>query len=136
MASQNNDRRDFSNFGISDFELLGIVNDLTDDDGWTTTFDVRLQVGEAEVKYSGVGSRLSWMRHYGFLEGEGGQWRLTQDGKLFLRNPDLTQSARRALSDLNPAQRLRLAREISQDAAESGWAVRHAIRREWQRNMR
>ncbi|MCI4361286.1 MAG: hypothetical protein L3J91_06235, partial [Thermoplasmata archaeon] len=129
--------RDASLLGISDSELLGIIDDLADENGWVTILDLRLQLGEnvERVRHSGVGSRVAWMRRYGWLErDEVGAHRLTAMGHAILVNPELSKTVESALERLNPAQRVRLTREIAagaQGAPDELWA---AIRREWQRS--
>ena len=136
---------DASLFGIADTELLAIVDDLADENGWTATIEVRLQLGEdieAVGRRSGIGGRLGWMRRYGWLEREPGptsnaerRWRLTAFGHAVLDDGDLSKSFQNALSKLNPAQRVKLTREISESGANSADEVRNALRREWQRNL-
>lgn len=131
---------DASIWGISDTELLAVVDDLADELGWTTTLAVRLQLGEnpEEVGHrSGIGVRLGWMRRYGWLERspDSGEWRLTPVGHSILDNPSLSRSVETALSKLNPAQRVRLAREIGESGHHSPPEVQAALRRQWQRSM-
>ena len=57
------DKIDLSIMGIvSDSELLGIVDDLSDENGWTSTYHIRVQIGEDPDKVplhyrSGVGPK-------------------------------------------------------------------------------
>src|SRR5215469_10043618 len=119
------DFRDMSNWGISDTELLGIVDDLADENGWTTTYDIRLQLGErvddpglTPGRRSGVGGRLGWMRRYGWVErNDDGAWRLTAMGNVILDHPNLTKAFEKTLENLNPAQRLKVIREIAEYSA-------------------
>jgi hypothetical protein len=131
-----NGRVDLTLLGISDTELLAIVEDVQGPDGWTQTADVRLQLGESlDVKHSGVGSRLAWMRRYGWLEQSHERrdlHRLSSQGEALLANPRLTKAVASALDTLNPAQRLVLTREI----AEGGADIRIALRRQWVRSLR
>lgn len=130
---------DVSIWGISDTELLAIVDDNADENGWTVNSDVRLALGEDTdaVKHSGVGSRLAWMRRYGWLEKrpEDGRQRLTAMGHAILDDPKLSKAIETALSRLNPAQRLALTRNIAEGGKGSPDEVRTALRREWQRNL-
>lgn len=142
-SGRRNGRIDLSLFGMSDPELLARVDDLADENGWTHTLDVRLAIGEhpeeADASHrSGVGPRLSWMKRYGWLEQHADQrsmWRLTAMGHAILDNPDLSKSIEAALSKLNPAQRLRLTREMAQSGATGPDEIRSALRREWQRTL-
>lgn len=135
----NGSRLDLTIWGISDAELLAVVDDLADENGWTTNVDVRLQLGEKvdEVKHSGVGSRLAWMRRYGWLERhpETGQHRLTAMGHALLERPELARSVESALAKLNPAQRLRLTREMAESGSNGPLELRQALRRQWVRSL-
>ena len=131
---------DLTVWGIADTELLGIVDDLADENGWTTNLDVRLQLGEdvEGERRSGVGPRIGWMRRYGWLERDATdkrRYRLTAIGHAILDNPELSRTFEAALEKLNPAQRLRLTREISQAGSNSPDEIKAALRREWQRNL-
>ena len=130
---------DLSIWGISDTELLAIVDDNADENGWTLNADVRLALGEdiEAVKHSGVGSRLAWMRRYGWLERnpDDGRQRLTAMGHAILENPKLSRAVEQALSRLNPAQRVALTRSIAEGGKVAPDEVRSALRREWQRNL-
>ena len=132
---------DLTIWGISDPELLGIVDDLADENGWAPTLSIRLQLGENpdEVGHrSGVGSRLAWMVRYGWLERSvelPREWRLTGMGHAILDNPELSRTVETALAKLNPAQRLRLTREIAENGQHSPDEIRAALRRQWQRSL-
>ena len=141
-SSRNGDRPrglDLSIWGISDTELLAIVDDNADENGWTLNADVRVALGEdvEAVKHSGAGSRLAWMRRYGWLEREPetGRHRLTAMGHAILENPKLSRAVESALEKLNPAQRLALTRNIAEGGTHAPDEVRTALRREWQRNL-
>ena len=140
-ASSNGDEPrglDLSIWGISDTELLAIVDDCADENGWTANVDVRLQMGEDPdaVKHSGVGSRLAWMRRYGWLERhDDGKHRLTAMGHAILDNPKLSRAVGQALVRMNPAQRVALTRELAEAGTAAPEEVRTALRREWQRNL-
>jgi hypothetical protein len=131
---------DLTIWGISDTELLAIVDDLADENGWTFTVSVRVQVGEnvEQVGHrSGVAPRLGWMRRYGWLERspDTGAWRLTAMGHAILDNPDFSTTVERALQRLNPAQRVKLAREIGESAHDAPVEIRAALRRQWTRSL-
>lgn len=157
MSASHNGRtrgpRDMTLYGIADGELLGVVDDLADENGWTTTLAVRAQLGEPldlpEDTRSGVGMRLAWLVRYGWLEkGERERvdtddergwrwsqaWRLTAMGHALLDNPKLTASVERALETLNPAQRLALTRELGEGGATAPLEIRAALRRQWTRS--
>ena len=134
-------RIDVTLWGISDSELLAVVDDLADENGWTHTLDVRLQLGEKPEERagrSGVGPRLSWLKRYGWLEqhpDDRSQWRLTAVGHALLDDPDLSRTVEAALSRLNPAQRLRLTRELGEFGGHAAPEIKTALRRQWQRAL-
>lgn len=156
MSASRNGRVDMTLMGISDTDILGIVDDLADENGWATTYRVRVQLGEdpwipsAGEHRSGVGGRLAWLRRYGWLEkGEreriesddergwrwSQSWRLTAMGQALLDNPDLSRTVEKALDGLNPAQRLRMVRELGEAGFGAAPEIQHALRRQWRRSM-
>lgn len=146
---------------IGDAELLGVVDDLADERGWTSTYAIQIQLGErpeefrkvseGEIPRSGVGPRLSWLVRYGWLERsserirvESGDprgwrwsqsWRLTPMGHLLLDDADLSRAVQNALERLNPAQRLRVTREMAEVGGHSAPEIRNALRRQWVRSL-
>lgn len=148
---RSNGRVNASLFGISDTEILGMVDDMADENGWATTYDVRLQLGEdiESTERSGVGTRLGWLRRFGWLErGDARRyerydgsftttatWRLTAMGNTLLDHPDLSRGIENALAKLNPAQRLVLTRELGEAGFDAAPEIRTALRRQWQRTM-
>lgn len=146
------DSIDLSIMGIvSDVELLAIVDDLADENGWTSTYAIRVQLGEnpddaEQASRSGVGPRLSWLKRYGWLEkgelsakDEAGKryqtFRLTAMGHALVDNPALSRSVENALDKMNPAQRLRLTRELGEGGHEAPDEIRTALRRQWVRSL-
>ena len=144
-------RRDLSLWGdVSDAELLGIIHDVSDENGWASSLSVRLQLGEniedaTETSRSGVGSRCAWLVRYGWLErgervkDEDNRWwatyRLSDMGRALLLNPKLTAQFERTLSGLNAAQRLRLTRELAEAGHGAPMEIRTALRRQWLRSL-
>jgi hypothetical protein len=132
---------DVSIWGISDVELLGVIDDLADENGWTSNYDVRMQLGENiedTGQRSSVPQRVAWMRRYGWLEQDRGttyNHRLTAMGHALLDNPRLAKAVQNALEGLNPAQRLALTKELSEFGAGAPSEIRNAMRREWRRNV-
>ena len=130
---------DASIWGISDTEFLAIVDDLADEDGWTSAIAVRLQLGEnpEDDYHSGIGQRMAWQTRYGWLERHPDErlWRLTVEGHELLDGGGLSATFERSFARLNAAQRVQLTRELSQAGAGAGGPLRDALRREWQRNL-
>jgi hypothetical protein len=147
MPRSDNGRIDLSLFGeFNDYDLLAIVDDLADEDGWARTIDVRIQIGEKLEKgyRSGVGPKLSWFARYGWVErnvltakkpGNERQWRLTAVGHAMLDHPELTTAFKRTFASLNPAQRLALTRELAEAADAGATEFRTALRRQWTRSL-
>jgi hypothetical protein len=157
-ASGRNGRVDMTLLGISDADILGMIDDLGDENGWATTLAVRIQLGEdpwvpAQGEHrSGVGIRLAWLKRYGWLETgerervESGDdergwrwsqsWRLTAMGQALLDNPSLSRTVEKALDGLNPAQRLRMVRELGDAGFSSAPEIRVALKRQFRRSMR
>jgi len=135
------DRRDLSNWGVSDAEVLGIVSDVCEEgDGWASTYDVRLKFGEHPEESghrTGVPSRLAWLRRYGWLERnhDDGRWRLTEFGQAVIRRPTLPKPVADRLDGLNLAQQLALTRRLTESGAAAIPEARTAIRRQWQRSL-
>ena len=126
--------------GISDSELLAIVEDLANEDGWTHTLDVRMQLGEnvEGPGRSGVGPRLSWLKRYGWLkqhQDDRRLWQLSAAGHALLDNPRIGTAVERAMSGFGPAQWLALTRELGQAGFAQPLEVRTALRRQWHRSL-
>jgi hypothetical protein len=136
--------RDVTIWGISDTELLAVVDDLADENGWTDTTDVRLQLGEKpdemrEARHkSGVGPRLAWMVRYGWLERHAdisALWRLSAMGHAILDGGSLSRTFETQLNKLSAAQRVQLTREVAEAGHNAPSEVRAALRRQWQRSL-
>ena len=56
-------------------------------------------------------------------------------GHALLDDPELSRSVENALSKLNPAQRLRLTRELGEFGAHTSTEIKTALRRQWQRAL-
>lgn len=158
MSASRNGRVDMTLLGIADSDLLGMVDDLANENGWTTTMAVRTQLGEDPwtptkgEHRSGVGIRLAWLKRYGWLESgvrekvESGDdergwrwsqsWRLTAMGQALLDNPSLSRTVEKAMDGLNPAQRLRIVREMGEAGYGAAPEIQAALRRQWKRSMR
>jgi len=151
VSSRRNDNQpsniDLSLFGeFNDRDLLGIIDDLADDDGWARTIDIRIQIGERIEKgyRSGVGPKLGWFVRYGWVErniitarrpGNEREWRLTAIGRALLENPKFQAAFERTFKSLNPAQRLMLTKELAEAADAGAQEVRTALRRQWARSL-
>lgn len=139
------------NDDFSDRELLHVVNDLADNDGYTTSQEIAHQLG-IRLETNGhhvtqedhlnhgircVGTRFAWMVRFGFCERDEDRtkWRLTAEGH-DLMNGRLTSGLQKALDKLDPADRVLLMREIATGYVDSSPAAAAMLRREWQRGYR
>jgi len=132
-----NGLHDYTLNGISDLELLAVIDDLADGDGWAANYDIRVQLGEKPERgdRSGIGPRIAWMTRYGWLErDDGGLHRLTAIGHVLLEKPKLSEAFSKYLHALNPAQRLIVTSEIA--SAGGAAEIQKAMQRQWQRSSR
>jgi len=65
-----NGRRRFDLYAFSDEELLALVRDNLDEEGWVTSSDLADAIGvpdDEEQRLAGIGIRLGWMVRYGVI---------------------------------------------------------------------
>jgi hypothetical protein len=138
---------------LSDREVLLVVADVADDDGWAYAYDVAERLGVADAYRRRAGAqRLSWLKRYGAVEREheadehgnlmyvagdphrpryGQRWRLTATGEA-LASGRLRAAQQRAVDDADEAQLLLVARIVAERArASSSSAAAKLIEREW-----
>ena len=135
----------------SDRELLLVVRDLGEADGWVTSQEIaeRLQIESARPKQV-VGSRMSWLQRYGALErehlrdafgnlryrGNGKpvytqRWRLTSRGEQ-LAAGNLTKRDQEVLGRITSDDHLLLVtRYLTQRQRSTDDTARTLMRREW-----
>jgi hypothetical protein len=134
---------------FSDRELLLIVYDVRDPEGWSSARDVaRINLDHPEP-HRPVASRLSWMRRYGavereFMRDEHGnpmrtpngklrftqRWRLTDRG-MALAQGKLSDTDRQALDRFTDDQLLVVTRWLTERQRESDLVAGALVRREW-----
>lgn len=137
---------------LSDREVLLIVMDVADADGWAWAYDVGGQIGLVEEhRRRGAAQRLSWMVRYGAVEREhladehgnlryinddtgrpkyGQRWRLTELGEEIAMG-QLRAPQQRALDGLaDDAQLLLAVRHVATHARHSRSAAK-LLEREW-----
>lgn len=137
---------DVRNDTITDREILYILTDVSDDEGYATTEEVAEQIGlntsKAKNPNSNVGVRLGYMRRIGLLvrervvetDPEVGRkhfwaWKLTQAGEDF-RNGRLSNPQRAVVESLKEAQLPDLSAAFAQAYSRSSVVGRHVSRRE------
>jgi hypothetical protein len=129
-----------------DPELLAIVQDVADDDGWATAKIVANQLGvQGEHEGHGarcVSSRFAYLKRIGLLEVDVAsqkstatdtKWRVTAIGNALMRGR-LNKTQEKMLTGMDPAARIRAIRELAKVTTEAGDSVRQVSRREWRRN--
>lgn len=94
MSRRNSHPQRLRNEDVSDRELLSIVGDLADNDGWVSTEDLADRVfgtgGSADRRLHSmrcVGIRFAWLARYGVVEKSGPPnqaWRLTDTGEALM----------------------------------------------------
>lgn len=133
------------NEDYSDRELLHILLDKADDEGWTTTFDLMdaLRLGHPDADASDkerekrakhcIGTRFSWMVRYKWVERDEEtrtKWRPSEAGH-DLMNGRLTKAVERALAGMKPADRILAMRMLTMDYNRAA-PDSIMLRREWQ----
>lgn len=126
---------------MSDREVLGLVEDQADEDGWTEAAAVatalwpRIYNGsanaESQVKAArAVASRLAWMRRYGIVDREekSRRWALTREGEHLL-NGKLSGAQASAIKSLKGSTLVLAIHEVTERPADEMLAT--LMRRAW-----
>lgn len=140
-----------TNYDYSDRELLHILNDTADAEGWAETADLAEVIGVTMPSVNGQHSdrekqayahrctamRFSWMARYGWVERDEGRtkWRLTDIGH-DLMDGKLTKTLQNALDRLDAGDRVLVMREIGNAYRAAPDPARHMLRREGIRGFR
>ena len=127
-------------FDYSDRELLWVVFENADDDGWTLNREIAKAIGLSEDNSRAnqcVGIRMAWLKRYGVAEykGEGsGKWRVTPIGEVLMKG-ELAKDEQRALNSLRPEQMILVSRWMGERYQKSKVEAGHMIRREIRRGL-
>jgi hypothetical protein len=131
---------------LSDRELLLVVDDMADADGYADAWEVGLRLGlEQDHARRIVTSRLSWLRRWGAVEREPAdnvpkvrgeprrprRWMLTALGH-DMATGRLRKAQQQALEGARDADLLALTGLLAQRQRHGGLTVRSLMRREWQ----
>lgn len=136
--------RSLKNSDFSDRELLHLLSDLADSDGWTTTPELATALGikpsesmtprqqEAYARRC-VGSRYAAMKRFGFVERDETRtkWRVTKVGR-DLMSGKLTKGLEQALGKLSSGDRILIMRSLTQAFRTDRVEAATMLRREWQ----
>lgn len=128
------------NEDYTDRELLHILNDVADGDGWASTFDIAAVLpikhpdGEDHGTHASrcVASRFAWMTRYGWVERDESRtkWRLTRVGR-DLMNGKLNKSFQTAMDKLSPGDRVLVVRAMGAAFRTGSPEAATMLRREW-----
>ena len=131
-------------YAFSDEELLALVKDNLDGDGWVSSRELADAIGldpeSAERNYV-VGQRLSWMVRYGVVAKNSeppvhpARWTLTGRGIVILE-ATFTKGFEEELKKLKGDHVWRLARAVSERYSSADEASANMVRRSFQRAQR
>jgi hypothetical protein len=116
---------------FSDRELMFIMDDTTDADGWTdvATVSQALNLDHPHPTMC-VSSRFSWLRRYGVLERDGRRWKLTNIGRA-LMNGTLDENEEAVLSAMRQDQLIALTSAITKRYQNANQTAATMMRRAW-----
>jgi hypothetical protein len=120
---------------FEDTEFLLRLEDLSDDEGWTTTADLAEGLGlTSERPTRNVGSRLGWLKKYGVVvsaeEGKRGRWKLSEVGRDLVYGK-LTAPQVRALASLSNGRLLAATRSLSSELSKTSYEASSLMHRQW-----
>ena len=129
----------------NDRELLRIVHDLSDQNGWVESVHLAEHLFPAQIRAGRedrdqalrcVGQRLSWMRRFGVIQknesnGKKGSWGLTAAGKTLLLG-SIPEKERKVIENLKENQLLDLTETLSMRYFYAGDVAATMMRRQWQ----
>lgn len=120
----------------SDRELLSILAEVSDEEGWASTSEVADVVGlDHQNPNNCVGVRFGWLRKYGALErNTRGKWRMTTLGFALMRG-ELNSAQERVLDTLDNTQMLSLISTVSRRWMRLDPTSSTLVKREWQHGI-
>lgn len=131
-------------YDYSDRELVAIIDDVADEEGWASRKSVGQTIfpfvasdeGSDRTKHAlrCVAIRLAWLRRYGVLDkrlvaGES-EWTLTEEGHRFLRGK-LNAAERRVIEALKEDRLVAATSLLTSRYQRSSPVAANLIRREW-----
>lgn len=122
----------------TDRELLHILNDVADEEGWASSEVLANAIG---IKPRGkdprgprrcVAMRFAWMARYGWVRRDptNTMWRLTKDGEELISGK-LRPALKQSLKEMRPADRVMLMREMTTAYRNAPQSAATMYRREW-----
>lgn len=138
--------RSLRNVDYTDRELLHILNDVGDAEGWSTTDDLAEQIRISHPEGNGsipeairlrhakhcIATRFAWMVRFLWVERDESRtkWRLTEIGR-DLMNGALSKRVEQSLDRMKPADRILVMRSLA-TGFERGAPASTMLRREWE----
>jgi hypothetical protein len=128
-------------YAFSDEELLALVKDNLDADGWVSSLELADAIGldpEDSARVLVVGQRLSWMNRYGVVRKNSEpplhpvRWTLSGRGIVILE-ATFSRSLEQQLGALKGEHVWRLARAVSDRYSQADEASANMVRRSFQR---
>jgi hypothetical protein len=120
---------------FSDRELLSILLDVSDDDGWATSAEVAEAIRGLDAKHpaQNVGIRFGWLRRFGVVEYDRieHRWRMTPAG-LTVIGRKLSDREEQALGRFGDDALVQVIRHCTSTYRRSHYATANLARREWQ----
>lgn len=125
-----------TNFEMADREILHIVNDCTNGNGWAPreAIERKLRLSHPDPARC-IASRFSWMIRWGWLikEKDEAAYRVTKIGADLMRG-DIDKALAATLKSLSAGERVVMIRHLGQSYQRSGRAAQIMMRRQWQHN--
>jgi hypothetical protein len=146
-AGDSNGKTHLTLLDLSDRELLLVLRDVSDGQGWATALDIAAQLDV--IEHRSVSVRLSWLRRYGAVEREmerdaSGNIRTTRAGKtvytqrwaltgvgLAMATGKLRAAQERAFEGLDDGQMLMATRWLTRRVQASAPTVAKLMDREY-----
>jgi hypothetical protein len=130
-------------YAFSDEELLALVKDNLDSEGWVTSAELADAIGldpDAETRNNAVGIRLAWMARYGVVRRDDehsglARWTLTGRGIVILE-ATFNKALENELGKLKGDALWRLTREITGRYGDADQVSANMVRRSFQRAHR
>lgn len=120
----------------SDRELLFLIQDVADKDGWVTTEGLAAALDLNHPNpIQCVGTRMGWMARFGIVEkGRAHTWRLSHVGYAVMR-AGLNKGAVNAMGSTKDEALLELTHKLTDRYASTAPEVATLMRREWRWGM-
>jgi DNA-binding transcriptional ArsR family regulator len=152
-VTESDERRSLTLLELSDRELLLVLRDASDAQGWATALEISTQMGLNGNSHRSVSVRLSWLKRYGAVEreverDEHGNIRVTRSGKtvqtqrwrmtdigLAMATGRLKANQQRAFEGLNDGQMIMATRWLTQRFQRSAPTVAKLMDREYRHGV-